>query len=463
MRTATLCIGGLLLMACDGSVGNEPGVVSSSGPNGFPIPVAAQSISPNVGASLPEPPAVVAPAVVAPASDVTPVVDVAAEVPPVGGAIEVPVATAPAAASQGGGVSVAELTAQSQAFYSTLTVPQVQDYLTRIVPSVAARVLSTEERQLVQQQAGLAIPQIVEGWTKDPGFARSARLFLEETLGVSGVSTEVNFNLPGNLAAHLTTNELPWSEILTADYCVDDAGDNVECDTGAPYAAGVLTTRAFMIARQSRFNLTRASTLMKNFACQGYPMSHDLQPLVEKSVLIPMFQAQTPEEQTEEEAANGFGNGFGCYTCHGQFSSHAQLFVKYDRSGMYHEDADGIQNPDEELGVANDGLMASHFSDPDKASSETAQVFGQNADTLAQAAAIIADDPLFVSCTAERFMDYVLGLPRGSVPYDRQLVNNVRARSVVTNEKPTLSSIVAALLTEPAVIQSILMSGSEPQ
>ena len=81
---------------------------------------------------------------------------------------------------------------------------------------------------------------------------------------------------------------------------------------------------------------------MRAFACRTYPMERDLQPPLEADLLIPMFRAETPEEQTVAEATNGFGNGFGCYSCHSQFGAHAQLFVKFDTSGVWHADADGL-------------------------------------------------------------------------------------------------------------------------
>ena len=124
----------------------------------------------------------------------------------------------------------------------------------------------------------------------------------------------IDFGLPGNLAAYLVKNDRPWSEIITASDCYDAAGKAIKCDSGAPYGAGVLTTRAILLSRSGRFNLTRASTITRTFACKTYPIDpEELQPRVDKTWLIDMFQANNPEEQTVEEARNGFGNGFGCY------------------------------------------------------------------------------------------------------------------------------------------------------
>src|SRR4029453_12898428 len=103
---------------------------------------------------------------------------------------------------------------------------------------------------------------------------------------------------------------------------------------------------------------------------------------------LPMFQATAPEEQVDERAKNGFGNGFGCYTCHGQFSLHAQLFVKFDGSGLYRATANGLQDPapGAELGrSATPGIMASHFKDPERASLEGIELFGTPVKNLGEA------------------------------------------------------------------------------
>jgi hypothetical protein len=244
------------------------------------------------------------------------------------------------------------------------TPDEARIYLESLAPMIVGRLLSVDENNLIYHFGADAIVPIVEAWIHEPGFGDTARAMLQVKLSASGNKDGVDFELPGNLAAHLARNDRPYHEIITADYCVDPAGVQIPCDTGAPYTAGVLTTRAYLIANQSRFNLRRARRMMFNFACEVYPMSVDLQPPVAKADLIPMFQAMTKDEQTVPEAANGFGNGEACYKCHSQFSAHAQLYVRFAQDGLWHADATGLQDPMNELGRSTNGLFTSHFAAP---------------------------------------------------------------------------------------------------
>jgi hypothetical protein len=336
-----------------------------------------------------------------------------------------------------------------------LSASQTEQYLGKIAPPVVGRVLTADERASIAQQGGKAIDAIVTAWLAEPGFVASARRFVELGLQVSGQLNGVDFDLPGNLVEYVITNARPWSEILTSSNCYDASLRLTACDSGAPFTAGVLTTRAYLIARASRFNLTRSSALMKNFACQVYPQAQTLQPMIARDRLIPMFQAQTAEEQTDERAKSGFGNGLGCYSCHGQFSLHAQLYVKFDKTGLYRPDATGIQDPDGELGRSLDGLMASHLKDPAEASSERSNMFGQDVDDLAAAAKVVATQATFAPCAARRFLDYTLGVQNGAIEYDPALFEQVVSKAQIEQTDPTLQSIVLSLLTHPTVVASI--------
>ena len=230
------------------------------------------------------------------------------------------------------------------------------------------------------------------------------------------------------------------------------------CDTGAPFGAGVLATRAYLIARASRFNLTRSSALMKNFACQVYPQDDALQPRIDKARLIPMFRAEKPEEQPDERAKSGFGNGFACYGCHGQFSLHAQLFVKFDSVGRYVAEASGLQDPQGELGRSVNGLMASHLENPTEAALERSNMFGQEVQNLSDAARVMAQEQTFVPCAARRFLDFVLAAPYGAIDYEPALFEEV---AITAGSDPMLTQIVQALLTHPVVVQSVASSLGE--
>ncbi len=328
-------------------------------------------------------------------------------------------------------------------------------YLAKLAPMLMGRVLNVDERKQLQAQGVSAIDVILNNWANDVALSDAARHYIEEQLFVSGTRDDIDFSLPGNLAAVLVRDKRPWSEILTADKCYDQAGSPVACDTGAPYNAGVLTTRAYMVSRASRFNLTRAGTMMRVFTCQHYPMDNTLQPPLPKEVLLPMFQAMTLAEQTEERAKSTFGNGDGCYTCHSQFGAHAQLFVKFDRYGKYKVDATGLQDPNGELGRSTNDLMVSHFTDPSAAKSEASQMFGQSVDNLSGAIKILVNDPRFGSCMVRNLIKYVLDVEKPDTIPDT-LLSKIASKANTAPKTGTFQDYVVSTFAEPSVAQAVI-------
>lgn len=340
---------------------------------------------------------------------------------------------------------------------TTVSADDAEAYMALLVQPLVGRVLATTERTQLAARGGAAIAPIVRAWARDRGFAEGARRLVQQKLSVSGARDGIDFELPGHLAAYVVQRDLPWSTLITADYCVSREGSRIACDTGAPYTAGVLTTRAFLTSRASRFNLTRSSALMRAFACRKYPLDEALQPRLAKETLIPMFRALTAEEQTDPRAQSGFGNGLGCYTCHGQFSAHAQLFVKFDGEGRWRADADGLQDPAGELGRSTGTLMASHLVDPREAREERSQVFGAPVDNLAEAAAVIAASPVFAECGARNLLELALGLDAAS-EIDPRLLADIAAAARRDAPDPTLGRLLIETFTHPRVVEATLKS-----
>jgi hypothetical protein len=345
--------------------------------------------------------------------------------------------------------------------WAAIPAAHVEEYLRKLSPILVGRVLSAPDRADIVVQGGNAIASKVAAWVAEPAFVEAGRRFVEDLLSVSGKLDTIDFGLPGNLAAFLVKNGRPWSEIITAKDCYDAALKPIKCDSGVPYGAGVLGTRAILLSRSGRFNLTRASTITRTFACKTYPLADELQPRVDKTWLIDMFQANNPEEQTVEEARNGFGNGFGCYGCHGQFSIHAQLFVRFDSSGIYRPNATGLQDtrPEAELGRSSmPGLMASHFRDPERAKVEGIEMYGKPAANLGEATRVLTAMPLFSECAAAKYLDHFLGVLSGQIKYDWRMFEEIGARARQKHADPTLADIVEALFTHPVVVRSLIAS-----
>lgn len=336
-----------------------------------------------------------------------------------------------------------------------LTNEQVRFYLAKLAPFIAGRSLSFEETELIEAEGEAAIATLIDEWTMQPEFAEAIRDMVANELRVSGTQNGIDYELPGNLAAQLVREDLPWSALLTAEYCVDAAGNQMDCDTGAPYEAGVFTTRAFMLSNKGRFNLGRAKRMLEVFACRAYPMETEVQIPLEKEVLIEMFRAETPEEQTVEEAEGGFGNGSGCYTCHSQFGAHAQLFVKYDDQGLYRPEAGGQQDPEGELGRSFDGLYTSHFDNPAAAAEEATQIFGQPVSGLQEAGEVITEHPFFYECQAKNLIATVFGLEAGaSKEIADDLVESLSEQILQVSPTPTMREIVTTVFNDERVIRA---------
>lgn len=325
-------------------------------------------------------------------------------------------------------------------------------YARRVVPMIAGRTLREEEVTRLEAEGGAALMPLIEGWVQEAGFADSARMLISLKLKASGTRDGIDLNLPGNLAAHLVRQKRPWAEILTASSCVNASGEEVVCDTGAPYAAGVLATRAFLSNNAGRFNLKRARTLMTTFACRDYPMERTLQPPLEREVLIPLFQQ---DKAANEDGVGAFGNGFACYTCHSQFGAHAQLFVKFDETGRWISDATGQQDPAGEPGRSLNGLFTSHMLRPEDAASEGSQIFGEQVTNLAEAGRVISRSDAFLGCTARSLVGLVFGMSEaGYQALPATVIDEVVARSREREPEPSLLTIAAEALGHPSMIFS---------
>lgn len=329
---------------------------------------------------------------------------------------------------------------------------QASAYLALIAPALVERTLDPTEIAALDARGGVAIADVVEGWQDEPGLARAARRMIETALAVSGGvdSSGVDFGAPGRIVERVVREQRPWAEILTTDRCTDASGADAACDTGAPYAAGVITTRAFMAARQGRFNLTRAGTITRTFLCRNYPIEIELEPPIERDRLMPMFRALTREEQTDPEAAmSGLANGFHCYACHGQFGAHAQLFVRFDISGRWREDATGLQREGGMPGESFGGLMASHL-EPAFAASESSQMVGREVANLSEAMTALTETDAFWSCAAQRVIELALDLdPERGV--DAELLDVIADAARERAASPTFQDLIVATLAHPRV------------
>lgn len=317
-----------------------------------------------------------------------------------------------------------------------------------VAPVLVERGLTADEVATLSSDP-TRFSEVVRAWGEEPALARSARRLVERALAVSGGERDgIDYGLPGRIVERVVQDGEPWGSILTRDRCVAADGTDTDCDSGAPYAAGVLTTRAFLSVRSGRFNLTRAGTITHAFLCNDYPLPESMEPRIERETLLPMFRALTAEEQTDPEAASsGIANGFHCYACHGQFGAHAQLFVRFDAAGHWREDATGLQNPDAMPGESFGGLMTSHLVE-ELAANESSQMLGREVAHLGEAAQAVAEHPEFVRCAVEKLVEHAV--PASDV--DHRFTRDVVA---TLGEAPTFVDLVVATITHPRLVRSL--------
>jgi hypothetical protein len=340
----------------------------------------------------------------------------------------------------------------------TWSAAQTQTYLSQLAPFLVQRALKETELTQIETNAGEAIRPILSSWSQEAGFAEAARNLVASKFSLGGTRDGIDFELPGNLVAHVVRQQLPWSTILTADYCVTRDGQKKPCaevdGTGAPFiGGGILATRAYLASREGRFNLTRASTMMEGFACLGYPMDDLIQPKLAPDRLRELFASDAPTN-----IADGAGNSAGCYTCHAQFGVHAQLFVKFDDTGRYRPEADGIQDPAGELGrTAKPGLMASHLRGVD-AASEASNMFGQPTQHLADATQALTKNPVFITCQISNIIELAVGF-RNSTHVPESVAAGIARRATQNGTiDPTFGSLMTEVFTDVQVQTSILNS-----
>lgn len=328
----------------------------------------------------------------------------------------------------------------------------VQTYARQLASQIAGRPLSPAERAKIKAEGEAALADLVKTWVSDPFFAKTFRARIEMLIATSGERDGVDFNLPGNLAQYIVEQKLPFSEIITAAYCIDGKGAKVPCDTGAPFAAGVIGTRGYLMATAGRFNLGRANAMMSAFACSHYPMSEKLQPRIPKSELITNFRISS-EEEAKQAGSTGFGNGSECYSCHGQFAAQTQFFVKFDQTGLYKADATGLPSKTLEFGRSDKGLYSSHFIDEMRSANEMSDMFGLKAANLSEGMKLLAENPVFLRCMVKQVVTHAFNLDSEASNKISSAFMGAIAESI-PRDQATVAKVYEAVLTHHEMVKA---------
>ncbi len=343
----------------------------------------------------------------------------------------------------------------NQALAQTTTPQQALSYMSYLSSKLINRPLTSQESSLIRSQGERAFAQIIDGWSNDSRFHQSAKQFVELLLATNGSSNGINFDIPGYLGLDIARRKRPYTDLITASSCVNAQGDTTACDTGAPFNAGVLTTRAFLRKAQGAYNIGRAGRMMSEFLCTTYPLPETLEPRLRAQDMVPEFATMS--------GAITFGNGNNCYSCHSQFGQHTQFFVKFDLDGTYRAGATGLQSPGATDGYSQNNLLVSHLNDPVRARDESSQILGQRAANLQEASRVIANSTLFLPCAVKHLMRHYLKLSdQNMASIKPDLFRTIAEEAKVLNQNPSFSHLIQAIVTNKSVFESFKKTGALP-
>jgi hypothetical protein len=258
--------------------------------------------------------------------------------------------------------------------------------------------LPEEAAQLSEGVAGYE--RVIKSYLEMPEFLSSQRNYYRNYFEMAGMGADnVNFDEPANLAVHLVLNDADFREILTADYCVNNELQKVPCssfrnpDDAPVQAAGVLTTRAFLVKWSAPFNFRRVAKTFHAFSCREYPDSRD-EGLLESEIAD---NIKTFNSTTETPA---------CYNCHRSMNSRASLFYMFDQKGYFNLNP----NMDPRVGevaVTDTGRAStvSHILNP----GVKARYHGKEISTLREYGRMFSRTQHFRDCMAQRLTNQMLG------------------------------------------------------
>lgn len=276
-----------------------------------------------------------------------------------------------------------------------------------------------------------ALPDIVDGYLDSPQFGATMRDLHNEALltrwsNLPFIATDeladaqtghMQASLgeePLRLVEHVVMNDRPYTEIVTADYTMAD--DVVATAYGLPYdadgptwqvthykdgrpAAGVLSTTAFFIRHRSagqNFNRGRANAVSKALLCTDF-LDRDV-------VLDTSIDLSDPEV-----VANAVVENQACASCHQSLDPLASFMFGFKKNLIAAQ-------------IRKTGYPLVDFFNPDqvnrwkRTNHRSPGYFGLAGDSLSDLGQLIADDPRFSLCAADRFYSFFNQVDLADVP-----------------------------------------------
>lgn len=309
--------------------------------------------------------------------------------------------------------------------------------LTRAI-NAASRILMqrlpTDEEAATAATGVAGYEQVLRTYLSSNDFLVSMRSYHNDFFQMSGVDRGINYDEPTALMLRIIRDDLDYREALLAKYCVSitvagaiiNISNPARCATFANdndqniHGAGVLTTQAFLLKWNGPHNFRRVKHVFSEFACQDYPDAMD-------------------EGMTIDEVANvakgstaDFNDATGspvCYSCHKSINPRAALFLNFSEQGTFVPSPAGAMFPNDTQSteVAGTRARVDRLLKRADGTVPVPRYHGEEVLKLRDYAEKLANGPLYNTCMAQRFYNFMLGRPKmetlpSSVSYLSNLV-----------------------------------------
>ncbi len=302
------------------------------------------------------------------------------------------------------------------------------EHLVRVSMALRGTRPSAEDLERVQDDPE-TLPELVDAYMQGPDFGETLREIHNDGMLVD---FEVGFpQLPpvedeGSLAMgrsvvqgplrlieYVITNDLPYTEIVTADYAVMDeitaTLQGMPYDPGGPElqvitwedrpAAGVLSDPALFIRHRStgaNYNRGRANAISRALLCHDF-LAADVE-------IDGNIDLSDPDAVNDAVTSNP-----ACVSCHQSLDPLGSFLFVYpgnlNPAQIESYPVTSLYNPS--------GANAWQFTNE-----RPPAYFGEPAEGLSDLGGLIADDPRFSLCAAKRFYSYFHQLPLDDVPLE---------------------------------------------
>lgn len=269
---------------------------------------------------------------------------------------------------------------------------------------------------------------LVESLLISPSFEALMMEYHQSLFSIQGANYQVESdskNLPTYLASFVVSENRPYTEVLTADYCVTrEDGNFVSADglcpndsPDLPIKSGVLSDTALLIADAGARNITRLKRAHLRFICLSFDSGPDP---TDPGLAVEEVDARYGGAGQGDEPQFVAGSGASCNSCHGAISARYGVYApfRYSLEGesYLYDPSRGIDDVEPE--VLN-GYETAHLMN--------GQYQGRSLTSLNDLAYELAEDPRFSRCATQRFYNFIFGkqalseIPQANLQYFREL------------------------------------------